>query len=60
MESNSNKETNLQKIREATELLLLVPFSVIEDIPFFVSHPIFDIVVIKDIIIYWMQTIIIL
>ena len=37
----SNKETNLQKIREATELLLLVPFSVIEDIPFFVSHPIF-------------------
>ena len=31
----SNKETNLQKIREATELLLLVPFSVIEDIPFF-------------------------
>ena len=39
----NNKETNLQKIREATELLLLVPFSVIEDIPFFVSHPIFNI-----------------
>ena len=34
--------TDLQKIREATELLLLVPFSIIEDIPFFVSHPIFD------------------
>lgn len=38
----SNKETNLQKIREATKMLLLVPFSVIEEIPFFVQHPIFD------------------
>lgn len=38
----NNKETNLQKIREATKMLLLVPFSVIEDIPFFVQHPIFD------------------
>ena len=34
--------TDLRKIREATELLLLVPFSIIEDIPFFVHHPIFD------------------
>ena len=34
----NNKETNLQKIREATKMLLLVPFSVIEDIPLFVSR----------------------
>ena len=37
-----SKETNLEKIREATEMLLLVNYSIIPDIPFFVSHPIFD------------------
>lgn len=34
--------TDLQKIREVTEMLLLVPFSLVENIPFFVYHPIFE------------------